>query len=202
MEAQHDTLDEVTGLYNVLIIGSGVDFLGGLKPYYDYYPYRYCNEQCELSSLICSELGKELLEAYTCVKKLLEKEVFSSVIVVSPYCVHRCLVEEDERIIELLGCVRCSDCKGDKHDNVVGLGGKIDYKKLIRVISEIMIADNIFVVGITCELYPINMLFEAVKYGKARTIVVSTSRNVLVEYSDKWVRRSPIKWLYELCFSI
>lgn len=202
MKMQHGILDEVIGLYNVLIIGSGIDFLGGLKPYYDYYPYRYCNKQCELSSLVCSELEVELLEAYTCVTKLLEKEVFSSIIVVSPYCVHRCLVEEDERIIELLGCVQCSDCKGDRHSSVIDLGGKIDYKKLIRVVNEIMVADNIFVAGITGELYPINMLFEAVKYGKARTIVISTSRNVLVDYSDKWIRKSPVKWLYELCFSI
>lgn len=180
-----------------MIIGSGLEYSLGLSGFYDYKPARQkiINEDIIVN---CSSLSKDVLKIVGLLTKILRSDRFQSVIITSPYCLYRCICDQEkllkEKVIPLLGCFKCSDCC-IKEPEYRGLGEKINYKLLAKSIVEVTSAEALIITGLTPALSPVNMLPLIAKYGKPKLFLVDTFNNPYMFVVDYYVETPSYKLL-------
>lgn len=178
-----------------MIIGSGLEYSLGLSGFYDYKPARQkiINENIIVN---CSSLNKKVLEIINLFTETLKSDRFQSAIITSPYCLYRCMCDQEkllkDKIIPLIGCFKCSDCCIDEPE-YKGLGEKVNYKSLARSIVEVTSAEALIITGFTPTLSPANMLPLIAKFGKPKIFLVDTFNNPYISIVDYYVETPSYK---------
>jgi hypothetical protein len=181
----------------VLLIGSGYEYMIGYQAYYDYKPTRH---PVGSHILECSSLSDIFIERYSYTIKLLEKDIFETLITTSPYCIYRCLnLNNDiiDRIIPITGCIECVDCLFNQPKHV-GLGDKLNMRIFAGSLLVLTTADLLVIAGLTPTLSPVNMFPLVARYCNAKIVVIDTSYNPYMNIADYIIYSSPYRVFREL----
>ncbi len=174
----------------VLLVGSGYEYMIGYQAYHDYKPTRH---PVEYRMLKCSSLGDLFIEKYSCVIKLLERNVFETLITTSPYCIYRCLSLGSnvvDKIMPITGCIECVDCLFNQPRHT-GLGSKLNTRIFIESLLTLTTTDLLVIAGLTPTLSPINMFPLIARFSGSKIIVIDTNYNPYMEIADYIIYASP-----------
>lgn len=187
----------------LLYMGSGLDVELGYPPYIDYDDT--ADDKIVETTIDCSQLGKNAVEIYKCIDRLVRRGFFKSIITSSPWCLYRCIDYLRGAYFPIMGCVGCNGCGGGTCESrgFLRIGDRIPRRIIERITTELSGASELLVIGVNPVVSPYNMIPLIAKwYGIPVTLVASRPISPYSNIADIVIESLGTSYIDKICRAV